>query len=95
MADGPVPAVVGLGVDAVDVAHDARQVGPPRVQDEMVVIAHQAIGENAAVESRERPTQHVQPDLAVRVVVEDLFATVSSGGPWSGRIVSSSAKHRT
>jgi hypothetical protein len=46
----------------------------------MVVIVHQAVGENAAVESFERPTQHLQQGLAVGVVFEDGFTPVTSGG---------------
>ncbi len=44
----------------------------------MVVIAHEAQGENAAVESRERPTQDFQDGLAVGVVFEDGLAPVTS-----------------
>ncbi len=54
MSDFVVPAIEGLGVDPVDVTHQQGEIGLPGVQDEVVVIAHQAIGQSLGVEARER-----------------------------------------
>jgi len=43
-------AVVGLGVDPVDVAHQQGHIPLPGVQHEVVVVGHQAVGQGPRIE---------------------------------------------
>ena len=46
-----VPPVIGLRIDAIDLAHQARKIGATRVNHEMIMIVHQAIGERDSIEA--------------------------------------------
>ena len=78
--DLAVAAVVVLGVDAVDVAHEPRQVAAAGLDDEVVVITHQAIGKALGVEAIEAECQHVEQGGAVLVVFKDRLAPVTVRG---------------
>ena len=92
MADLAVTAVVALRVDAIDVAHQPRQIGLARLHHEVVVIAHQTIPEQARVEPIQPPLDHRQQlvdveglaevvrqqRLAVAVVLEDRLAPITT-----------------
>lgn len=59
-------------------AHGARQIGPPGVQDEVVVIAHQAVRQQAGVGALQCVAQNRKQDAAVVVILEDGFATITA-----------------
>ena len=69
-----------LGVDAVEMAHQARQVGLVRLQDEVVVVAHEAVGKDAGVEAVCGLGEDGQVLAAVFVAAVDGLATVAAGG---------------
>jgi hypothetical protein len=46
-----VPAVEGMGVDPVDVTHQYGQIRLAGVQHEVVVVAHQATGQDLRIEA--------------------------------------------
>lgn len=73
-----VAAVEVLRVHAVEVPHQARQIGLPRAQHEVVVVAHQAIGEHLGVEALHGPPHDLQQTLAIAVVGEDRLAPVAA-----------------
>jgi hypothetical protein len=55
-----MPAVVGLRVDAVDLSHQPGQVRAARMQDQMVMVAHQAKGQCTGIEAVKGCSNHVQ-----------------------------------
>ena len=67
-------AIEVLGVDAVEVAHGAREIGLGRMQQQMVVVAHQAVGVGLHVEALEQLTEQLEEALEVAVVHEDIAA---------------------
>jgi len=75
-----VSTVVGLGVDPVDVAHQQGEIALPGVQHEVVVVAHQAVGQGLGIEARECLRYDLQHTLPVQVIDEDVLAPVATGG---------------
>jgi hypothetical protein len=75
-----VPSIERLRVHAIDVAHQQRQVGLPRVKHEVIVIAHQAIGQHLGVETLRRLGQCGETLVAIHIVPEDGFAPVAARG---------------
>ena len=70
MVTPSMEGVKGAGVFAVQVAHSVGEVRVPRLDDEVVVVAHQAPGVEApAIPSRHAP-QLVEEPAAVVVVQE-------------------------
>ena len=78
MPHANVAAVERLRVHAVQVPHEARQVRLPRLQHQVIVVAHQAIGQHAGIEAVDSSPQNRQQPMAVGVVGEDLFAPVAT-----------------
>jgi hypothetical protein len=60
-----VPPVEHLRVDAVHMAHQPRQIGLPGVEHQVVVVAHQAIGQHLRVE----PVHRLGDDIQLRQAV--------------------------
>jgi hypothetical protein len=80
MAHLAVAAVHALGENAVDVPHQRREIGLPRAQHQVVVIAHQAVGQRAGVEAVEGLGEQVEEESPVVVVQEDRLLPVATGG---------------
>ena len=78
VADQPVASVELLGVHAVDVPHQARQVALPRVQHPMEVVAHLTVGQHLCVEPLHCLGDDVQLGRPVSVVPIDWLATITS-----------------
>jgi hypothetical protein len=77
MADQAMPVVEGLGVDAVQMSHQPRQTALARVQHEVIVVAHLAVGQHLGVEPVHGRCQHVQLQQAVGIVAIDGLAPVT------------------
>ena len=75
-----MPAVVGLRVDAIDLSHQPGQVRAAGMQDQMIMVAHQAIGQCTGIEAVKGCSNHVQKCPPVLVVVEDRLAPVAPRG---------------
>lgn len=73
-----MPAIVGLGIDAIDVAHQARQIGLPRLQHKMVMVAHEAIGIDHRIEAVHALLDYGEQGGAIHVVLEDRLASIPS-----------------
>jgi hypothetical protein len=73
-------AVVGLGVDAVDVAHQARQIGLAREQQQLVVVVQQAVGQHLGVETRHALLDHRQQRLPIGIILEYGCLAVTTRG---------------
>ena len=65
-------------VDAVQVPHQPRQVGLPRVQHEVIVIAHQAVRQHLGVETVHRLPDQRQQRAPVVIIDEDRLAPVAA-----------------
>ena len=63
MTDQTVAPVEGLGVDAVEVPHQSRQLPRVRPHDEVILVAHQAVGQDIGVEARQRRGEYVELTL--------------------------------
>jgi hypothetical protein len=57
-----------------------RQIGLPGVQHEVVVVAHQAIGQGLGIEARQRLRHDLQQALPVLVVDKDRLPPVTARG---------------
>jgi hypothetical protein len=80
MPNQAVAVVVSLGVDAVHVPHQARQIGLARVQHEVKVVSHQAIGQHLGIEALHRLLDDGELRQPVSVIKIDRLAAVTSGG---------------
>ena len=58
--------------------HQSRQVGLPRVQNEVVVVAHQAVGQHLRIEAVRRLRQHGQQSVPVVISIEDRLAPIAA-----------------
>ena len=77
-SDASMPPVKGLRVDTVDLTHQTREVGAPRVNNKMVMVIHQAISERDGVKALHRLGGDIQKTLTVCIVFEYVFAPVST-----------------
>lgn len=78
MAHQALAAVDVPRVDAVDLPHQVRQVGGTRVQHEVLVAAHRAVGQHLCVEAFLRQRQVAQPLGPVAIVGADSLAPVAA-----------------
>src|SRR5262249_25269717 len=79
MANAAVSPVKSLGIDTVKLPHSLRQVSIRCFNDQVIVIVHQAIGVANPVKPLRDPSQSVQKQFAVAVVLENRLAIVSPG----------------
>ena len=73
-------AIEGLGVDPVDVAHEQGKIGSARMQHEVVVVAHQAIGEDLGIKAGECLRHHVEKLVTIIIVHKDRLAPIAARG---------------
>jgi hypothetical protein len=65
--DPMVPAVKTLGINPVELAHADREIGLGRLDQQMVVIGHQAVGVADPVIAAHHARERAQKQLAVGV----------------------------
>ena len=75
-----VAAVKRLRNHTAEVAHQLRQVRAARVQHEVIVIAHQAIGQHMRTKALTALLQYAEQRSPVAVVLENRLAPVAAGG---------------
>jgi hypothetical protein len=85
VADKSMPTIESLAIDAIDVTHQPRQVRPLRLQDEVVVVAHQAEGEHQRIAALQALVDDRQQRLPIGVVGKDALAAIAAGGDVVGR----------
>jgi len=69
---GPLqPCVELLGVDAVQAVHPVREQRSPRLDDEVVVVGHQAIRVAVPAELPDRSSKEMHEEDTVKIVKED------------------------
>lgn len=71
MAHQTVAPIERLGVDAVHVPHQAREIGVARMQNQMEMIAHLALRQDLRVETIHRLREHIELRRPVDFVVID------------------------
>jgi hypothetical protein len=77
MPGDTVPPVHVLGVEAIDVVHDLGDIAAWCVKDQMIVIAHQAIGEALCAKLLESDDKNHQEAPSIDVVDEDRLPSVA------------------
>jgi hypothetical protein len=88
--------VVGLREDAVHVPHQPRQVAFARVQHQVIVVAHQAVGQHLGIEAVHGLADDPQLRGAVRIVLVDGLPPVAAGGDvvdGAGELDAQGARH--
>jgi hypothetical protein len=80
VADAAVAPVEALGIYAVQLAHAQRKVGIGGFEQQVVMVAHQAIGMADPAEAADDLTEHLQKQAAVFVVEIDVLPGIASGG---------------
>ena len=80
VAHEPVAAIDPLRVDAVELTHPFGEVGIGRLDDEVIVVRHLAIGMAAPVEPAAHIAEHREPRHAVLIVVIDRLAPITARG---------------
>ncbi len=80
MPDLGMPTVVRLRVDAVELLHQHREIGAARVQHEVVVIAHQAVGQHLRVAALQGLGDDGQENLPVNIIIKDGLPAITARG---------------
>src|SRR5579859_1424106 len=80
MPDPAVTPVACLGKHSVQLAHAFGQVGIRGLDEQMVVVVHQAPGIAQPVELPDHLAEDAQKALPVGVVLEDVLAPVAARG---------------
>jgi len=78
MPDAPVRPVDGLGVDAVELAHAAGEVGLRRLDHEVIMVGHLAPGGTAPAEPPADLAEDVEEAAAVVIVEVDVAPRVAA-----------------
>ena len=85
-------AIEVLRVDAVEMAHQPRQVGLAGVQHQAEVIDHQTVSQQLRVEAGHGLIDNVQVQAPVIVTAVDRLTAVSTRGDVVGRVGKFDAK---
>jgi hypothetical protein len=80
VADALVAAVEALGIEAIDVAHSGREIRARRLDHQMVVVGHQAVGVAAPAAAPDDFAERLQELATVGVDEEDGRAVVAARG---------------
>jgi hypothetical protein len=78
MPGAPMAAVEVLGVDPVQLAHGAGEVGHRRLDEQVEVVLPQAVGVAEPAEAGADAFQALEPEPAVAVVAHDRLALVAA-----------------
>lgn len=65
---------------AVDVPHQQRQIGQPRLQHEVVVIAHQSPAQSARIKALQPSAQYIQQSPPINVIHKDRLPPIPARG---------------
>jgi hypothetical protein len=60
--------------------HQARKIWPTGLQNEMVVVAHQAVGKNCRLEALQCLRQYGQEGVSVAIVLKDRLTPIPTRG---------------
>ncbi len=77
MTDAFMTTIKALGVDAVQLAHASRQVGPGCLEKQVIVVAHQAVGMTYPFETVDDLAKKLKERDAVRPGEENILFRVA------------------
>ena len=80
MPHPPVPPIAGLGIDTIQMTHALRQISVRRLNQQVVVIIHQALGITYPVELGYDLLQRRQKHLPVLVILINVFTPITTRG---------------
>jgi hypothetical protein len=80
VAASQMPAVERLGVHAVQMPHAARQVRLRRLDEQVALVGHQAVGAANPAEALDRVGERVEEEVAIRIAEEDVLPRVAATG---------------
>ena len=75
-----MPLIESLGIDTVQLPHAYRKISIGCINEQMVMIFHQAVGMAEPVVPKTNILQRIQEHLSVLIVSEDRLSFVSSAG---------------
>jgi hypothetical protein len=78
MTDPLMDPVEPLCIDPVELAHALGQIAVRRLDQEMIMLGHQAVGVDDPVEPFPHTRQHVEKHRPVAVAPEDRIAPVTA-----------------
>jgi hypothetical protein len=80
MPDPAVPFVEKLGVDAVQLSHAEGEIAVRSLDEEVIVIGHEAVGVANPIVAFINVLESIQEVLAVLVILKDRLLFVPAGG---------------
>src|ERR671918_2168162 len=80
MPDPTVAAIEVLRVYAVELTHPLGKIRLGRLDQQMIVVAHQAIGMTAPIKASDHLSQHTKKHRPVGIIQSDVLPGVASGG---------------
>ena len=86
MTDAIVPSIEALRVDAVELPHPPGQIGLRRLEQQVVMVHHLAVGKHEPSEALSRAREHLEPLNAVDFVSIDRLASVAAGRHMVNRV---------
>jgi hypothetical protein len=72
-----MPTVRALRIHSVELAHPFREIAIRRLNQQMIVIPHQAVGVTQPVEILDHRSQDIQKSMTVFVVFEERLLAVT------------------
>jgi len=69
-----------LGVDVVQLAHPLGEIRIRRLNEQVIMVAHQAVGVHQPVEPMTDTAKHIQEEMAVPSAEADVLSTVTTRG---------------
>jgi len=96
MSNAFVPPVETLSVNAVELAHADREIGLTGLDQQMLMIGHQAVGMADPVIATNHPGQCLEKQLAISVGKKYFLASVAAAGQMingAGELQSKRARH--
>jgi|WetSurSiteA1Bulk_404760.scaffolds.fasta_scaffold04934_4 hypothetical protein len=79
MSGPAVPPVVTLGIDPVELPHPPAEIALRGLDEQMIVILHQAIGMTEPVETANYGREDIKKEQPILVVTEDRTAGIPTG----------------
>jgi hypothetical protein len=78
VTNAPIAAVVGLAIEPVELAHAARQRGFRRLEEKMVMVAHEDVSVKAPPKQLDSASDDAQEGLPIRIVPHDLSPLIAA-----------------
>ena len=80
VAHRAMASVEGLGVDAVELPHPPRQISLRRLEEQVIVVLHEAVRMAQPLGPPDHRGQHVKQALPVSIIPEDPLTRIAPAG---------------